>query len=76
MPGFCTSAPLTDTGCAMISQAFDFLKSLPIEEKVNRIEFLPPALGGVVLLTANGASCGLSSLTVTNRARLTPPPAT
>jgi len=33
---------------------FDFLKSLPIDEKINRIEFSSAVKDGVVLLTTNG----------------------
>jgi hypothetical protein len=33
---------------------FDFLKSLPIEEKINKIQFSKPLKEGVLLLTTNG----------------------
>ena len=35
--------------------SFDFLKSLPIEEKINQIEFSQAVRDGVLLLTTNGA---------------------
>lgn len=33
---------------------FDFLKSLPIDEKINKMQFSKPVKDGVVLLTTNG----------------------